>query len=61
MREIVVEGTSFNPNTGGVVGVKALDRNLEVNHTVKPLAILSKLSKHFPQYSTCQQSRLIAH
>lgn len=30
MRHITVEGTSFNPGAGGVVGVKSLDRNLEV-------------------------------
>ncbi|CAL8463437.1 g2971 [Coccomyxa elongata] len=29
MRHITVEGTSFNPTLGGVVGVKALDRSLE--------------------------------
>ncbi|KAK9917696.1 hypothetical protein WJX75_007286 [Coccomyxa subellipsoidea] len=29
MRHIAVEGTSFNPSAGGVVGVKSLDRNLE--------------------------------
>lgn len=30
MRHITVEGTSFNPTLGGVVGVKSLDRSLEV-------------------------------
>ncbi|BDA48697.1 Calcium-transporting ATPase 2, endoplasmic reticulum-type [Coccomyxa sp. Obi] len=29
MRHITVEGTSFNPTLGGVVGVKSLDRSLE--------------------------------
>ncbi len=34
MRHITVEGTSFNPTLGGVVGVKSLDRSLEVGALV---------------------------
>ena len=31
LRELTVEGTSFDPNQGGVEGLTSLDCNLEVN------------------------------
>jgi len=30
LRELTVEGTTFDPTTGGVSGLTSLDRNLEV-------------------------------
>ena len=30
LRELTVEGTTFDPTTGGVTGLTSLDRNLEV-------------------------------
>ena len=32
LREFVVEGTSFNPAAGGIVGRTSLTKNLEVGH-----------------------------
>ena len=48
LQELEVEGTSFNPGQGGVVGLSALPANLEVHtihlpYSLRPHAFLSGL------------------
>ena len=51
LRELTVEGTTFDPTRGGVHGLTSLDRNLEVRHRACPrnsytCVLLKDLSAH---------------
>lgn len=48
IKEFVVEGTSFNPAAGGIVGKDALQRNMEVSSKVSLQYIVKPcIPKHY--------------
>lgn len=44
MVEWTVQGTTFNPTAGGIVGLRGVTRNLEVKRDVSLLAYVAALS-----------------
>ena len=42
LRQLQVEGTTFNPTQGSIPGLSSLDRNLEVGTWLTGVAILSE-------------------
>ncbi len=60
-REFRIEGTSFNPNAGAVVGLKGLDKTLEVPQPPSlppPLLQTDRALDHacFPPCCTCRRA-----
>lgn len=40
LRELHVEGATFNPTQGGISGLNSLDRNIEVSNITRPCCLL---------------------
>ena len=52
LQSFVVEGTSFNPNLGGVVGMKTLTKNCEVE-----VSLIHLLARWISQHPPCSRSQ----